>query len=286
MASGDMTNGSTPAVTGGGVEIPARGFGTFRLRDDQCRTAVGAALDIGYRHVDTAAMYGNEAEVGDAIRNSKVARDEIFLTTKVWTDDIEEEALLASARASLERLRLDRVDLLLIHWPNRRIPLESSIKGLCRAKAEGLTRNIGVSNFTVALLDRAIELAASHGETIVGNQCEYHPWLDQSAVLAACKRHGVAFTSYSPLGRGDLVSNATVMEIAKKLGRTPTQIILRWHLQQGIAAIPRSTTPAHIAENFAIVDFELGPDDMKRLSALRKADGRLVTPEFAPDWDR
>jgi diketogulonate reductase-like aldo/keto reductase len=272
-------------VDGNGARIPARGFGTFQLREDVCRTAVRAAIEAGYRHVDTAAMYGNEVEVGEGIRNSGVAREDLFVTTKVWTDDIAEDDLLISAQASLTRLAIKQVDLLLIHWPNRAIPLESSIRGLCRARKEGFAKYIGVSNFPVALLERALRLAAGHGEKLAANQCEYHPRLDQSKVIAACKAHHMAFTSYSPLGRGDLVRHEIIAGMAKRLGRKPSQIILRWHLQQGVVAIPRSSTPAHIAENFDIADFELSDADMAAISALRSSSGRLVIPSFAPDWD-
>jgi diketogulonate reductase-like aldo/keto reductase len=273
-------------VDGNGASIPARGFGTFQLTGDVCRSAVRAAIGAGYRHVDTAAMYGNEVEVGEGVREGGVARDELFITTKVWTDNIAEDDLVASAQASLKRLALEQVDLLLIHWPNRNIPLESSIRGLCRTRKEGFARYIGVSNFPVALLEQAVRLAAGHGEKLAANQCEYHPRLDQSKVIAACKAHHMAFTSYSPLGRGDLVRNDTILEIAKRTGRKPSQVILRWHLQQGVVSIPRSSTPAHIAENFDIAGFELSQDDMSAISALRSPDGRLIIPSFAPDWDR
>jgi len=272
-------------VDGNGARIPARGFGTFQLRGDVCRTAVRAAIETGYRHIDTAAMYGNEAEVGDAIRSSGIARNELFVTTKVWTDDIAEEDLLRSARESLKRLQMEQADLLLIHWPNRTIPLESSIRGLCRARKEGLAKYIGVSNFPTALLERAIRLAAGHGEKLAANQCEYHPRLDQSKVIAACRTHRMAFTSYSPLGRGDLVQHETIRGIAERLRRKPSQVILRWHLQQGVASIPRSSTPAHIAENFDIGGFELPEADMRAISALHAPNGRMVVPSFAPDWD-
>jgi diketogulonate reductase-like aldo/keto reductase len=272
-------------VDGNGARIPARGFGTFQLRDDVCRTAVRAAIDAGYRHIDTAAMYGNEVEVGEGVRNSGVGREDLFVTTKVWTDDIAEDDLLVSAQASLERLAMKQIDLLLIHWPNRAIPLESSIRGLCRARKEGFARYIGVSNFPVALLEKAVRLAAGHGEKLAANQCEYHPRLDQSKVIAACRAHRMAFTSYSPLGRGDLVRHEVIAGIAERLGRKPSQIILRWHWQQGVVAIPRSSTPAHIAENFDIAGFELPDADMAAISALASRGGRLVAPSFAPDWD-
>lgn len=285
MASAAQSTGATPAVTGGDAHIPARGFGTWQLRDDVCRKAVEAAIATGYRHIDTASMYGNEEAVGQGIANSGVARGDLFVTTKVWTEDIEEKALVASARASLDRLKLEKVDLLLIHWPNRAIPLESSIKGLCRARDEGVATHIGVSNFPVALLDRAVALADGHGHKLTANQCEYHPRLDQAKVIAACRRHGIAFTSYCPLGRGDIVGDPLVGEIAQAHGRKPAQVILRWHLQQGVVSIPRSSTPAHIAENFAITDFELSADDMSRIAGLKRPDGRVVIPAFAPDWD-
>ena len=275
----------TLTVDGNGARIPARGFGTFQLRDDVCRKAVLAAIKAGYRHVDTAAMYGNEVEVGEGVRDSGVSRDELFITTKVWTDNIAEDDLLASAQASLKRLAMSQVDLLLIHWPNRAIPLESSIRGLCRARKEGFAKNIGVSNFPVALLEQAVRLAAGHGEKLAANQCEYHPRLDQSKVIAACKAHHMAFTSYSPLGRGDLVRHEVITGMAERLRRKPSQVILRWHYQQGVVAIPRSSTPSHIAENFDIADFELSDADMAAISAMRSPGGRIVIPAFAPDFD-
>ncbi len=272
-----------PTIAANGANIPAIGLGTYRMTGESCSRAVATALDAGYRHIDTATMYGNEAEVGAGLRASKVKRADIFLTTKVWADDIGTGDLERSAEASLKRLQLDTVDLLLIHWPNASIPLRDSIDALCKTKARGLARNIGVSNFPVALLDEAVALAI---EPLAANQCEYHPRLDQAKVLAACRKHGLAFTSYCPLGRGDLVHDATVRAIADRLGRTPSQIILRWHIQQpGVAAIPKSATPAHIVENFAVADFELTPAEMKTLSAMHRPDGRLVKPGFAPAFD-
>ncbi len=272
-------------LDGNGAQIPARGFGTFQLREDICRRAVRAALETGYRHIDTAAMYGNEVEVGEAIAASGLPRRDIFVTTKVWTQDIAEDNLLRSAADSLGRLGMSHVDLLLIHWPNRDIPLASSMRGLCRARKEGLATYIGVSNFPVALLNQAVALAGEQGEKLSANQCEFHPRLDQSKVIAACRAHGMVFTSYSPLGRGDLVQHETIRAIAQKIARKPSQVILRWHAQQNVAAIPRSSTPAHIAENFDIADFALSDADMAAISALASPDGRLVIPSFAPDWD-
>lgn len=274
---------STIIVPANGANIPALGLGTYRMTGETCARAVAAALGSGYRHIDTAAMYDNEADVGAGLRAGGVPRDDVFVTTKVWTDDIGASDLERSAESSLKKLQLDTVDLLLIHWPNAAIPLRDSIAALCRVKSRGLARHIGVSNFPVALLDEAVSFAT---EPLSANQCEYHPRLGQSKVLAACRRHGIAFTSYCPLGRGDLVRDETVRAIAERLGRTPGQVILRWHVQQpDVVAIPKSATPAHIADNLDIFDFALSEEDMAALSNLRHPDGRLVRPSFAPAFD-
>ena len=272
---------SAPVISALGADIPALGFGTWQLRGEACVAAVGAALACGYRHIDTARMYGNEREVGQGLRASGLARDEVFVTTKVWRDNIASGALEKSAEASLADLGLDQVDLLLIHWPNRAIPLADSIRALCNARKRGLARHIGVSNFPSAMLDEAVALSS---EPLVANQCEYHPRLDQTAVLAACRRHGMAFTAYSPLGRGELLAAPAIAAIAGRLGRAPSQIVLRWHVQQGVAAIPRSGTAAHIQSNFGIFDFTLSPDDMAAISALARPGGRLVDMGWV-DWD-
>jgi diketogulonate reductase-like aldo/keto reductase len=229
-------------------------------------------------------MYGNESEVGDGLRSAGVARDEIFVTTKVWRDDLHEGDLQRSAEGSLKRLGLDKLDLLLIHWPNRNIPLKESIKALCETRARGLTRHIGVSNFPVALFEQALAVAS---EPIVTNQCEYHPWLDQTKVLAACRKHGVSFTSYCPLGRGEGPRDPAIKKIAEAHGKTPSQVLLRWHIQQpDVIAIPRSGTPAHIRENIAITGFQLLPQEMRAISGMARNDGRIVDFDWAPDWDR
>jgi diketogulonate reductase-like aldo/keto reductase len=273
-----------PIVEAHGAKIPAIGLGTWQLSGETCTRAVIAALECGYRHVDTAKMYGNESEVGDGLRSAGVARDEIFVTTKVWRDDLHEGDLQRSAEANLKRLGLDKLDLLLIHWPNRNIPLKESIKALCETRARGLTRHIGVSNFPIALLEQALAVAT---EPIVTNQCEYHPWLDQSKVLAACREHGVSFTSYCPLGRGEGPRDPAIKKIAEQHGKTPSQVLLRWHIQQpDVIAIPRSGTPAHIRENIAITGFQLLPQEMRAISGMARNDGRIVDFDWAPDWDR
>lgn len=270
-----------PIVEAGGARIPAIGLGTWRLAGAEGQQAVEAALACGYGHLDTAARYENEVEVGAALRAS--GRKDIFVTTKVWHDRLTRDAFLASAEASLARLKLDRVDLLLVHWPNPAVPLAETIGALCEAKARGLTRHVGVANFPSALLEEAVRLSS---EPLVTNQCEYHPWLAQGTLLAACRRLGVSFTSYSPLGRGELMQEPALQRIAEQHGRTPAQIVLRWHLQQGVIAIPRSGSAKHIAQNLDVTGFELSEKDMAALSALARSDGRLVAPAWSPDWDK
>jgi diketogulonate reductase-like aldo/keto reductase len=270
-------------VAANGAAIPAIGLGTWQLRGDACVDAVATALAAGYRHVDTAAMYGNEEAVGAGLKASGLDRDAVFVTTKVWYEDLGDGDFERSAEASLRRLGLSDVDLLLIHWPNPAIATADAIRNLCSAKRRGLARHVGVANFTVALLDEAVAAAT---EPLVTNQCEYHPYLDQTAVRDACRRHGMAFTSYSPLGRGEVVNEGVIGEIAERHGRTPGQIILRWHVQQpGVIAIPKSGHPGRIRENIDVFDFTLSEDEMARIHALARPDGRMVSPSWAPDWD-
>ena len=273
-----------PIVHANGAAIPVLGLGTWDLRGQVAVAAVQAALASGYRHLDTAAMYGNEAEVGEGLRASGMARDAVFVTTKVWRDDLAPERLLASARASLAQLRLEAVDLLLIHWPNEAIPLAETLGALAEARRLGLARHVGVSNFPVAMLERAVALCEA---PLCANQVEYHPRLPQPALLAACRQLGLALTAYCPLGRGDLVADPAVAAVAAARGRSPAQILLRWHVQQpGVVAIPRSSTAAHIAQNAAVFDFELTDAEVARLSALGRRPVRTVDPAFAPEWDR
>ncbi|MBV8765921.1 MAG: aldo/keto reductase [Hyphomicrobiales bacterium] len=271
-------------VEAGGASIPSLGFGTWAARGNECAQAVAWALESGYRHIDTAAVYANEEAVGDGIRASRVPRDEIFLTTKVGPDDIDEGKLERSAEASLKRLGFDHVDLLLIHWPSPRIPLKRSMAALAKAKRQGLTRHVGVSNFTPALLAEAVALSE---EPVVTNQCEYHPRLDQSRVIGACREKGVSFTSYCPLGRaGDILADPKVTAIAERHGKTPAQVLLRWQIQQqGVIAIPKSANRQRIAENIAIFDFALDDAQMRTLFGLALPQGRIVSPAWAPDWE-
>ncbi len=277
---------AVPMLSGNGANIPAVGLGTSGLRGPDCQRAVETALAVGYRHVDTAVMYGNEVEVGQALKASGVKRKDAFVTTKVLPGDIGPGDLQKSARGSLQRLGLDQVDLLLIHWPNTAIPLAGSIAALCETKMQGLARHIGVANFPTALLAQAVELAASHGEKLSANQCEYHPRLDQTKLLAACRAQGIIFVSYCPVGKGGYHGDPVVSAIARRINKSPAQVVLRWHLQQtGVAAIPRSGQRAHLMENIDVFDFALTEADMKAISGLATPGGRLVRPPMAPQWD-
>ena len=271
-------------VSANGANIPAIGFGTWTLTGETAARLVGHAITAGYRHIDTAAMYDNETAVGQGLRASGVARDDIFLTTKVWYTDIADGDLQRSVEASLKRLNVDAVDLVLIHWPSKSIPLSQSIQALNEVLDRGLTRHIGVSNFSVQLLDEAVALS---GHPLACNQVEYHPFLDQNAVLAACRRHGMAVVSYCPLCRGsELFDMPQIRALARRHGRTPAQVVLRWHIQQdGVVAIPRSQNPARISENIDVFSFELAQEDMAQISSLRSRNVRICDFAFSPQWD-
>jgi diketogulonate reductase-like aldo/keto reductase len=275
-----------PRLAANGANIPLIGLGTSFLRDAECVRATETALSLGYRHIDTAVMYGNEVEVGNAIRSSGMHRSELFITTKVMAEEVGEGDLQRSAAGSLKRLGLDYVDLLLFHWPNSAIPLSISVKALCDAKKLALTRHIGVANFPTKLLEAAVALAADHGERLVANQCEYHPLLNQTKLLQACRASGIAFVSHTPLGQGRLPNDPTLVTIARRVGKTPAQILLRWNIQQlGVVTIPKSAHPARLVENLQVFDFELSDDDMNDLFGMASADGRMVQPATAPEWD-
>lgn len=266
------------------AEMPVLGFGTWKLEGNQCVASVKDALDIGYRHVDTAQIYGNEAEVGQGIKNSGTMRDKIFLTTKVWRDNFaSKQEGVKSIEASLKKLQTDYVDLLLVHWPFPEYSVEQMLEPLLDAQEKGMARIIGVSNFTVAQMNEAREL--STGKVMV-NQVEYHPALSQKPVLEYAQKHGMALTAYSPLGRGTNLDNDVLKNIAEAHGKSAAQVCLRWLIQQErVAAIPKSATKANIQSNIEIFDFELSNEEMKQIAGLARDDGRLVDPDFAPTWD-
>jgi diketogulonate reductase-like aldo/keto reductase len=269
-------------VEANGARIPLLGLGTWALRGKTCSTMVEQALKLGYRHIDTAEMYDNEREVGEGLRSSGVKREEVFITTKVWQSNLAAKALERSAKDSLVKLTLSEVDLLLIHWPNPDIPLAETIGALCKMKREGVTRHIGVSNFTVALLEEATRLAT---EPLVCNQFECHPFIDQSKVIAATRRHGMAVVAYSPIARGNAAGNAVLARIGKAHGKTAAQVCLRYLVQQDIAVIPRTSKPERLRENMAIFDFTLSDKEIAEIAALAKPSGRIVDWGGAPRWD-
>jgi len=271
-------------VTANGANIPAIGLGTWTLKDDAATSVVEGAIKAGYRHVDTAAMYDNEEAVGAGLRAGGLPRDEIFLTTKVWPSDIGAGDLQNSIEASMKRLGVEYLDLALIHWPSKTIPLADSIKALNDVHARGWARNIGVSNFTAAMV---AEASALSDRPLACNQVEYHPFLKQDKVLEACRKQGMAMVSYCPLARGgDLFGLPEVTGPAGKYGKTPAQIVLRWHVQQdGVVAIPRSTNADRVRQNIEIFDFALDSGEMAAITALQARNHRICDFDFSPVWD-
>jgi 2,5-diketo-D-gluconate reductase B len=270
-------------IEAGGAKIPSIGLGTWELRGRPCARLVEQALKLGYRHIDTAQIYENEREVGEGIRASGVRRDEVFVTTKVWTTHFAPNDLERSTKDSLAKLRLAEVDLLLLHWPNPQVPLAETLGALARVKTLGMARHIGVSNFTVALLDQAVAACA---EPLVCDQVEYHPYLDQTKVLEACARHGMALVAYSPIAKGRIKSDRTLARIGADHGKTAAQVCLRWLVQQNAAAIPRTSRIERLSENIEIFDFALSDEEMQQIFTMGSAKGRLTDFGLAPDWDR
>lgn len=264
----------TPVVEANGARIPLIGLGTWDLRGRSCARMVEEALALGYRHIDTAAMYRNEEEVGQGLRTSGVPRGEVFVTTKVWSSDLRPRDFERSARDSIAKLKLDQVDLLLIHWPNSSVPLKDTIGALCKMKREGVARHVGVSNFTVSLVEEAVRLST---EPLVTNQIECHPYLDQSAVIAASRRHGLSVTAYTPIARGRVKGDALLSRIGKTHGKTAAQVTLRYLVQRELIVIPKTSRPERLKENFEIFDFKLTTAEMKEIAALASPHGAIVS---------
>lgn len=272
------------SVSAGGAHIPKIGCGTWELRGTKCAEIVAEALRSGYRHIDTAQGYDNEAAVGDGIRASGVPREEIFITTKVRPQLLANGPLQESVEESLRRLGIGEIDLLLVHWPNPEIPLAETMRAMSAAKKLGLTRHIGVSNFTIANLDEAIRVSP---EPIAATQIEYHPYLDQSRLLAAIRRHGLAITAYCPIALGKVARDAGLIAIGEKYGKSAVQVTLRWLIQQDdVIAIPRTSKPERLKENLAVFDFRLTDGEMDQISRMTIPDSRLINePQWVPRWD-
>ncbi|WP_174510474.1 2,5-didehydrogluconate reductase DkgB [Klebsiella oxytoca] len=267
------------------MTIPALGLGTFRLKDEVVIASVKTALELGYRAIDTAQIYENEAAVGQAIEESGVARDELFITTKIWIENLSKDQLIASLKESLQKLRTDYVDLTLIHWPspNDAVAVEEFMPTLLEAKTLGLTRQIGISNFTIPLMERAI--AAVGAEHIATNQIELSPYLQNRKVVEWAAAHGIHVTSYMTLAYGHALKDEVINAIAAKHNATPAQVILSWAMGEGYAVIPSSTKRENLASNLLAQDLHLDEDDRQAIAGLECND-RLVSPEsLAPAWD-
>jgi diketogulonate reductase-like aldo/keto reductase len=265
-----------------GARIPVIGFGTMTLKEDLCVEMVEAALHLGYRHLDTAQMYGNEREVGSGLRGSGLKREDVFLTTKVWFTRLAPGDFERSVDESLERLQLPWVDLLMIHWPNAQIPLAQSIAALCKVKKAGLAKNIGVANFNIAMIDEATKLA---DEPIAVLQIEAHPYLDQTKVIAAARRHRMAVVGYCPLARGKVPGDETLQRIGRAHGKSASQVALRFLEQERIIPIPRTSKRERLAENLGSLEFKLTDAEMVAIGKLKRPDSRIVSPPQAPKWD-
>jgi 2,5-diketo-D-gluconate reductase B len=274
MSNGDQT------IEVRGVRVPAVGFGTWLVTGQDATDGVRDALEIGYRQIDTARAYENEREVGRGIAESGVPRNEIFLTTKVPHDDASADNVERDAEQSLERLGVDQLDLLLLHWPNPDVPLEETLNAMERVRQDGRTRNLGVSNFPAGLLEQALQIAP-----VFCNQVEYHPFLDQSRLLDVARANEVLITAYSPLAHGKVPEDATLQRIGDRYGKSAGQVAMRWLLDQpGVSPIPKASSRDRRQENFDVFDFSLTDEDRAEIAALPK-DVRTANPPWAPDWD-
>lgn len=273
------------SIEANGARIPALGFGTYRMSGAEIMETLPQALRLGFRHVDAAQIYGNEDAVGEALRSSEIPREDMFLTTKVWVTNFAPDRFEASVVESLRKLGSDHVDLLLLHWPNgSEVPRATQIALLNAMREKGLTRHIGVSNYSTALMREAVALSAA---PLVNNQVEFHPWLDQSAVLSEARNLGLSVTGYFAMANGRTPGDPVLQEIGAKYGKSAAQVALRWMTQHdGVAALTKTARPERLEENFNVFDFELSQQDMASITDLAETDGRIVLePDLAPDWD-
>ena len=266
------------------MHMPQLGLGTFRLQGQTAIDSVRTGLELGYRHIDTAQIYGNEAEVGQALREANVARRDVFVTTKIWTEHLGVERLAPSLKDSLHKLGVEQVDLTLIHWPSpaNAVPVAESMAALLAAREAGLTGAIGISNFPPALMREAI--AAVGAANIATNQVELHPYLQNRALADAARAAGIHVTAYMPLAYGKVIDDPTIRAIALRHDATPAQVTLAWLLAKGHAVIPSSTRREHLASNLAAARLVLDAGELAAFDALDRGE-RLVNPDFAPAWD-
>jgi diketogulonate reductase-like aldo/keto reductase len=271
-----------PIIEANGARIPQIGLGTMTLKGDICVQTIRTALQMGYRHLDTAAHYGNESETGEGLRASGLKRDEVFVTTKIRQDDAMPDDFARMVDQSLNLLQLPQVDLLLIHWPSKTVPIKLTVGALCKAKKEGKARHVGVSNFTAALLDEAW---AATTEPLVCNQIEAHPFINQDKVIAASQKRGMAVVAYVPIARGKVPGAEVLERIGKAHGKSAAQVSLRYLVERGLIPIPRTASPAHLKENLDVFDFKLSDAEMADLKKLNATNMRVVNPPHAPAWD-
>lgn len=278
------TSNEVPTVTAAGAAIPSLGFGTWQLRGEACAAMVDAALRAGYTHIDTAQGYGNESDVGEGIVSSRVGREKLFITTKVQPQKMGDGDLQRSVDESLRKLKVSQIDLLLLHWPNPEIPLAASIRALNEVKRRGLVKHIGLSNFTIDLLDHAWRLTR---EPFAAQHLEYHPYLDATKIIAAIRARGMVPIAYCPVALGRVIGDRVIEAIGRARGKTAAQIALRWIVQQpGLVAIPKTARVERLSENLALFDFALSDAEMSQISALRQPGSRLVSePQWVPAWD-
>ncbi|MFB2567526.1 aldo/keto reductase [Rhizobium sp. IMFF44] len=270
-------------VTAQGAAIPALGFGVFRMSDAEVERVIPAALEAGFRHFDTGQIYQNEEALGQALQAAGARRDELFLTTKVWVDNYSNEKFAASVDESLDRLKTDRVDLLLLHWPGDKVPIAEQIEMLNAVQAAGKTRFVGVSNQNIAQMRESVRLSST---PIVTNQVEIHPYLSQHALTAAAKANDVAITAYYGMADGAVPKDSVLQRIGARYGKSAAQVGLRWLIQQGHIALSKTANPERVKENIAIFDFNLDEADMAAIATLARPDGRIVSPPgLAPEWD-
>ena len=264
--------------------IPSLGAGTFRLKGDDAYNSVKMALEVGFRHIDTAQAYQNEEQVGQAIADSHVERDDIFLTTKVWMDNYPQARFIPSVKESLEKLQVSKVDLLLVHWPDESgsVPMQEYLTELARARERGLTRNIGVSNFTTTQIDQALNIVGAGN--ILTNQIEVHPYLQNRKLVEHCRQSDIRITGYMPLAVGKVNDDPLLQEIAQAHHTSAATVAIAWQLQQGLITIPSSTKPEHLASNLQAQRVKLSDQEMQRIGTLDRAE-RLANPDFAPQWD-
>ena len=261
------------------VRIPTIGLGTWRLRGEACQRIVSQALEVGYRHIDTAEAYENEAEIGRALRSYGLPRQDLWLTSKIWIDHLDRNSVFDSVRKSCDALGTDHLDLELIHWPNDQVPLDETLEALSDLRQKGVVREIGVSNFPPSLFDEASELTR-----VFANQVEFHPYLGQGRLHEAAVRRDQVLMAYCPLARGRVAADPVLTAIGERHGKSASQVALRWLVQQpNVVALPKASSRDRLVENFDVFDFTLDVDEMNAIHRLDRG-ARLVDPEFAPDW--